>query len=346
MPQEYILMPRRSLYVPHNDISLMNLITSFGGARSTAPPMRMEIPFIPPLSVIDSIHEDGPKLVEADESAVRSIRAHGLRLEPVITYRATAASRFNPTAPQNAASAGPITVSVVCKSTGQPVSGAIVTAFTQFSAREGAEEVTNSVGQCDLFLGHTALTLDRLYIFPPLSGFWGRYQSSVLCNGTLQIQLEPVQTSSTDALAHFYKAANPSDGNGIKVGVVDTGIDNSHADLKHVTSGSNTAKAEPAALWQDNGTGHGTHVAGIIGARSAIRSGLAPGVELLSYRAFPANSLETTNYQILKAIIQAMDAGCHLINLSLSERRGRTQRYAVRWKTQRKGRPRGRLRRQ
>jgi subtilisin len=71
-------------------------------------------------------------------------------------------------------------------------------------------------------------------------------------------------------------------------------------------------------MWQDNGTGHGTHVAGIIGARNPNRSGLAPGAELYSYRAFPANSLETTNYQILKAILRAMDDDCLIINLSLS----------------------------
>jgi subtilisin len=49
-----------------------------------------------------------------------------------------------------------------------------------------------------------------------------------------------------------------------------------------------------------------------------VRQGLAPGVDLLSFRAYPQGSLETNNYQILKAISRAIDAGCDIINLSLN----------------------------
>jgi subtilisin len=317
MPQEYILLPGRRLHVPFGNIALMNLMTSFGGARSTAPPMNLELPSVPPLKVIDSIHENGPKLVEADEQAVRAIRAYGLRLEPVITYRMSAA-HFNPIAPPNAAASRPISVSVVCKSTRKPIVGAVVSAFTQFATREGAEDTTDTNGQCDLYLGQAALTLDRIYVYPPLVGFWGSYQTAVACNGTLLIELEPIQLGYSDALAHFYGPAQATDGDKIRVGVIDTGIDNTHSDLRHVQFGRNTAKGELSTLWQDNGTGHGTHVAGIIGARNATRNGLAPRAELYSYRAFRANSEETTNYQLMKALIRAIDDECHLINMSVN----------------------------
>ena len=142
--------------------------------------------------------------------------------------------------------------------------GAIVTAFPNFTAMEGAEATTDAEGICDLDLGPSALTLDRLYVHPPLGGFWGSYLSSVPCSGSHFIEIEPVQASYIDALAHFYGLkANVTDGQNVIVGVVDTGIDNKHADLSHVTVGVNTAKGEPWTLWQDNGTGHGTHVAGI-----------------------------------------------------------------------------------
>jgi subtilisin family serine protease len=48
-------------------------------------------------------------------------------------------------------------------------------------------------------------------------------------------------------------------------------LDKEERDLRHVIYGINTAKGEPSGLWQDNGTGHGTHVAGIIGGRGPTR---------------------------------------------------------------------------
>ncbi len=67
------------------------------------------------------------------------------------------------------------------------------------------------------------------------------------------------------------------------VAVVDTGIDPSHPDL-NVVGGHNCTTSNPDA-WQD-GNGHGTHVAGTIGAIDNGRGvvGVAPGVRLWSVR--------------------------------------------------------------
>jgi subtilisin len=67
------------------------------------------------------------------------------------------------------------------------------------------------------------------------------------------------------------------------VAVVDTGIDPSHPDL-NVVGGYNCSTSNPDA-WQD-GNGHGTHVAGTIGALDNGRGvvGVAPGVRLWSVR--------------------------------------------------------------
>jgi subtilisin len=65
---------------------------------------------------------------------------------------------------------------------------------------------------------------------------------------------------------------------------------------------------------------HGTHVAGIIGAQPAGDSkvrGVAPGVELRSYRVFPNGGGGATNYDIMNAIDRAVLDGCHIVNLSL-----------------------------
>jgi subtilisin len=318
LDDEYILLPARGLHIPFERGGLaLSLLMGKQSAGDPNAPISGTLPGAPPIQVIDSVNENGPKLVKADQETALAARRLGLRLEPAIKYRT--AGRFSVKPPAGSGAGTPLQFSVICKSTRVPVEGAIVTAFTNFAAMEGAEATTDVKGTCDLDLGPSALTLDRLYVHPPLSGFWGHYQSSVACSGSHLIELKPVQASYTDALAYFYgHAANLTDGQNVIVGVVDTGIDAKHGDLSHVTYGVNTAKGEPSTLWQDNGTGHGTHVAGIIGGRGATRTGVAPGVELCSFRAFPQDSVETTNYQIMKAMVRAMDHGCHIINLSLN----------------------------
>ena len=185
MPEQYIMLPGRTLRAPRSNYEMMGLITRFGSARSTAPPLVFEMPEVPPLTVIDSIHEDGPKLVEADQATARLLRRSGLRLEPVITYRATALKRFDPTPPPTASQYPSTDTAVVCATTGTPVPGAVVTAFTSFAAKQGGEETTDPNGRCKLYLGPTPLTLDRLYVYPPQVGFWGSYQTTVSCNGRL-----------------------------------------------------------------------------------------------------------------------------------------------------------------
>ena len=95
-------------------------------------------------------------------------------------------------------------------------------------------------------------------------------------------------------------------GRGIHVAVIDSGIDYDHPDLGgcfgrgcRVTSGYDLVgddydEEESDPNWQpvphpdadpDDCAGHGTHVAGIIGANGGIR-GVAPDVTFSSYRVF------------------------------------------------------------
>ncbi|TAK55837.1 MAG: peptidase S8 [Gammaproteobacteria bacterium] len=126
-------------------------------------------------------------------------------------------------------------------------------------------------------------------------------------------------------------------GAGIRVGVMDTGIDYHHPDL----GGCFGAGCRVAAGWDfvgdaynadptsaaynpvpvpdadpDDCNGHGTHVAGILGASGAIK-GVAPGATLGAYRVFGCNG-STTGDIMLAAMERALADGMQVLNMSIS----------------------------
>jgi minor extracellular serine protease Vpr len=132
------------------------------------------------------------------------------------------------------------------------------------------------------------------------------------------------------------------DGTGIKVGVIDTGIDLQHPDLKDriiggfdfvgdAYDGANPAAVpvpEPGTGSRPGGddcAGHGTHVAGIVGASGNPATGgargVAPGVGLAAYRVFGCSG-STNDDVIVQAIERAYEDGMDIINLSLGSNNG------------------------
>jgi subtilisin family serine protease len=275
-----------------------------------------------PVRVLDSIHEDGAKLVEMPADAVADLRAAqpGMRIVPVVYYQPARAPRPAIERPATAAAAATslkLTLKIVSRTDGKPIAKAFVVAFTDFTAGTGAQGTTNNQGEVRLSLGAASRKLDRLYVFPQL-GFWGVLKKNITVNSGMKITLRPLELGFTDAKRFFYGDAANEAGLGIKVGVIDTGVA-AHPDLV-IEGGENTVLGESPSDFGDNGEGHGTHVAGIIAARGnasiGVR-GIAPGVTLRSYRVFGQNSGGATNFAIAKAIDRAVADGCDLLNLSL-----------------------------
>lgn len=109
-------------------------------------------------------------------------------------------------------------------------------------------------------------------------------------------------------------------GKGVKVAVIDTGIDYNHPDLKKSFKGGYDVvdcDDDPMETKESEGipTIHGTHVAGIIAANGKIK-GVAPEVELYGYRALGPGGQGTTE-QVIEAIEKAVSDGVDIINLSL-----------------------------
>lgn len=109
-------------------------------------------------------------------------------------------------------------------------------------------------------------------------------------------------------------------GKGIKVGVIDTGIDYTHRDLKRAYKGGKDlvdGDGDPMETKGEgrNATFHGTHVAGIIAANGKLK-GVAPEAEIYAYRALgPGGSGDTE--QVLLAIDAAIEDEVDILNLSL-----------------------------
>lgn len=125
----------------------------------------------------------------------------------------------------------------------------------------------------------------------------------------------------------FTKAWQLSQGEGIKVAVIDTGIDATHPSLEGVVVGG----IDVSGLGTSDGltpvgqnSYHGTMVASLLAGRgnpedgSAGILGTAPRAQLLSVSmAFGVEGLDTDD-QIARGIMWAVDNGARVINLSLT----------------------------
>lgn len=118
---------------------------------------------------------------------------------------------------------------------------------------------------------------------------------------------------------------------GLKVAVIDSGVDPRHPDLQgHLldlidvweeTEGPDLLQTASGALSFDgmDGNGHGTHVAGILAAtvNDASRiSGVAPGVTVLPIKATDYQG-NTSALTLAKAVKRAVDEGCRVLNISI-----------------------------
>ncbi|MCI0337671.1 MAG: S8 family serine peptidase [Acidobacteria bacterium] len=276
------------------------------------------------MRVLDSIHEDGAKLIEIAPENISDLRAEqpGMRIVPVVFFTPALAPRPPielPVKPGRASGVSvKITLKIVSRADGKPIAGADVVAFTDFKNREGADGTTNKNGEVRLSLGGSSKKLQRLYVFPRMS-FWGLLKKNITVTSGKEFSLRPIDLNFTDAKRFFYGDARDGAGASVKVGVIDTGIA-PHLDLV-IDGGFNAVLGEPENEFGDNGDGHGTHVAGIIAARGLAPAGvrgIAPGVTLRSYRVFGKNKHGASNFAIAKAIDRAVADGCDLINMSLS----------------------------
>lgn len=137
-----------------------------------------------------------------------------------------------------------------------------------------------------------------------------------------------IPAGTPDADVDAVEAWGVTTGTGIKVAVLDSGVDLDHEDvsskvgLRGNFSGSNN---------HDDNYGHGTHVAGIVAATNNNLHGVAgvcPGCTILSGKVLSDSGTGTTS-GLANGIDWAAANGAKVINMSLAVRASRTLEIAV-----------------
>lgn len=116
------------------------------------------------------------------------------------------------------------------------------------------------------------------------------------------------------------RAPKPKNLKNLIVAVVDTGIDGTHPYLEGRVGGGwdfvNNKEIAPGTNSDDEG--HGTHVAGIIGADGDLK-GVAPGAQFMPVKVLDSGGGGDDN-TVSKGVDYAVDNGARVINLSLGGR--------------------------
>ncbi|NUP24273.1 MAG: S8 family serine peptidase [Streptomyces sp.] len=140
-------------------------------------------------------------------------------------------------------------------------------------------------------------------------------------SGIAHVWLDGVRKASLDKSVAQIGApkawAAGYDGKGVKIAVLDTGVDATHPDLKdQVIAAKNFSRAATA----DDKYGHGTHVASIAagtGAKSGGKyKGVAPGADLLNGKVLDDDGFGDDS-GIVAGMEWAAEQGADVVNLSL-----------------------------
>ncbi|MGW3418788.1 S8 family peptidase [Streptomyces phaeochromogenes] len=145
--------------------------------------------------------------------------------------------------------------------------------------------------------------------------------STRAASGVAHIWLDGVRKAGLDKSVPQIGAdkawASGYDGKGVRIAVLDTGVDATHPDLKDQVVAARNFTQSPDAT---DRYGHGTHVASIAagtGAKSAgAYKGVAPGAELLNGKVLDDEG-SGDDSGILAGIEWAAEQGADVVNLSL-----------------------------
>ncbi len=263
----------------------------------------------PDMEIVDVVATSGATLVSMPRQK-KPPKVAGGSFHPVVHYRPAVADvrvgRSLIHFQSGPAAANFLEIRLRSSTDGSPIRGAVAILVLNNGGQQ-ISAVSDSRGRVTFGLRAPAVANADLLVEPGFDGHWGFLGTNMNIASGDVFELAPINLKgSPDGLRHLFKSGNARAGKGVRVAVIDSGV-GPHVDLSNASGDA------------DSSIGHGTHVAGIIGGRGKRGfGGVAPGVDIRSYRVFSDPSTGVArNFEIHRAIEQAVLDGCHIINLSL-----------------------------
>jgi len=195
------------------------------------------------------------------------------------------------------------------------------------------QAVTDESGIARLTLfGGGADSVRAIYV-KPKANYWERFIPAPELNesGATTIRLRPLAETLPNPAApkptsqrvarwnqRLMRMDQPGNltGAGIRVGIIDSGCDNSHPALRHVVHGKDFTSRQSEGRhsdtgWTDDVLGYGTHGAGLIAAISDAGQGgivgCAPEAEMHAFKVFPGGRLSDLLAALDECIAREID---------------------------------------
>src|SRR5688500_13984354 len=213
--QKFILLPAKGLVARHRDDPTVDSnVTDFlanlsGHTRSIRPfvmkTSRLKQPL--PIKVLDSIHEDGAKLIEIDPSKISDLHLAfpGVRIISEVFFHKAVLPRQRLAPGIKKLAVGKTVKIRFINDEDKGIPGVDVIAFSDFENGLGAQGKTNSKGLVTLKFSVGTKTIERLYVYPPHS-YWPLLKKSIKLNKpTLDVTMTTIEKIYPDALDFFYK---------------------------------------------------------------------------------------------------------------------------------------------
>jgi subtilisin len=106
-------------------------------------------------------------------------------------------------------------------------------------------------------------------------------------------------------------------GAGTKIGVIDSGCDSSHQQLRHIVRGVDLTRDNDAQSWKSDDLGHGTHCAGTIAAAAVPSTGIvgcAPASEVHVFKVVPGGY----SSDLIDALDQCIERRLDIVQIGVS----------------------------
>lgn len=176
--------------------------------------------------------------------------------------------------------------------------------------------------------GETPESIRAVYV-KPAADCWERFvdQPQLDFTGVNTVVLQPLSATFKNfpgqqmigwgaRLMGLDRISDALNGRGVKVGIIDSGCDNTHPMLRQVTNGVDLTNAGDTSTWIRDEISHGTHCTGVIAGIAAGPQGIrgfAPAADVHVFKVFPGGRFS----DLIDALDLCIEQQIDLINCSL-----------------------------